>query len=302
MANVWDETNRDLGPTMRDTQPSPSSVVVGIDGSRNSLTAALWAVDEAIARDIPLRLVYAIDAEHTATNAEESARVLAKAETAVRMAFMAIESTNKPVKIEVEILQGRPTDVMLQAARAAEMICVGPIGLKNAAAGRIGSTAAALASRARCPVAIVRGYDPLVKTGSVVAEVDSSPDSDAVLERGIKEALLRNAPLVVISAWQTKGGDVFDAQAVAERNQQVRAELSRRLAHCTRQHPELDVTPVAAHGSLLTYLSRHAQSTQLVVVGRRRAHGIAEMVGPPCYAALRDSDCSVLVCAPPNPL
>ena len=36
-------------------------VVVGIDGSRAAVGAALWAVDEAVSRDIPLRLVYAIE-------------------------------------------------------------------------------------------------------------------------------------------------------------------------------------------------------------------------------------------------
>ena len=40
---------------------SPPTVVVGIDGSRSAVDAALWAVDEAVSRDIPLRLVYAID-------------------------------------------------------------------------------------------------------------------------------------------------------------------------------------------------------------------------------------------------
>jgi nucleotide-binding universal stress UspA family protein len=276
-------------------------VVVGIDGSRNSLTAALWAVDEAVDRDIPLRLVYAIEPERATTGPEESARTLARAETAVRMAFVAIESTNKPVKIEVEILQGRPTDVLLQAGRAAAMICVGPIGIKNATAGRIGSTAAALATAAHCPVAIVRGFDPSKQPGSIVSEVDSSPDSDAVLLRGIDEALLRNAPLVVVSAWQSSATAV-DSDTVAEQNRLIRAQLSRRLARPIRRHPELDVMPVAVHGGLLDYLSRHAQSTQLVIVGRRRAHGITEMVGPPCHAALRDTDCSVLVCDPVNSL
>jgi nucleotide-binding universal stress UspA family protein len=287
---------------MRDTHPPSPSVVVGIDGSRNSLTAALWAVDEAVDRDIQLRLVYAIEPQSAAISPEESARALAKAETAVRMAFVAIESTNRPVKIEVEILQGRPTDMLLEAGRAAAMICVGPIGIKNATAARTGSTAAGLATRAHCPVAIIRGYDPSNQPGSIVAEVDSSPGSAAVLQCGIDEALLRNAPLVVVSAWQSSVTDVHDSHAVAEQNRLIRARLSRRLTRSTRRYPELDVTPVAVHGGLLDYLSRHAQSTQLVIVGRRRAHGISEMVGPPCYAALRDTDCSVLVCDPVNSL
>ena len=42
--------------------PSPPSVVVGIDGSDAAIHAAQWAVDEALSRDIPLRLLHVIDA------------------------------------------------------------------------------------------------------------------------------------------------------------------------------------------------------------------------------------------------
>lgn len=45
---------------MSDPRPA-RAVVVGIDGSRAATHAALWAVDEAVNRDIPLRLVYVID-------------------------------------------------------------------------------------------------------------------------------------------------------------------------------------------------------------------------------------------------
>ena len=91
---------------MRDLTSSSPSVVVGIDGSRSALDAALWAVDEAVSRDIPLRLVYAIDPDNaTGTDPQDAARDLATAEIAVRYAFTAVESTDKPVKIEVEILQ-----------------------------------------------------------------------------------------------------------------------------------------------------------------------------------------------------
>jgi nucleotide-binding universal stress UspA family protein len=278
-------------------------VVVGIDGSRNAITAALWAVDEAVDRDIPLRLVYVIEPRDDAATPEDAAHALATAEIAVRRAFTAVESTDRPVKIEIEILHGRPTDMLLEAGRASVMICVGAIGTKRATAARLGSTAAALATWAHCPVAIVRGVDPSpTKPGSIVVEIDTSSDGDVVLQRGIDEALLRNAPLVVISVWHPHFTDVHDGNAVDEQNRQVRAELHRRLARTVLRHPALDVRPVAVHGSLLNYLSRHAQSIQLVVVGRRRAHGVAEMIGPPSYAALHDTDCSVLVCNPHNPL
>ena len=55
-------SNANVGANMGEHRSSPS-VVVGIDGSRSAVDAALWAVDEAVSRDIPLRLVYAIDPE-----------------------------------------------------------------------------------------------------------------------------------------------------------------------------------------------------------------------------------------------
>jgi nucleotide-binding universal stress UspA family protein len=288
---------------MRDTPPPSPSVVVGIDGSRNALNAALWAVDEAVKRDIPLRLVCAINSHDAGLSPDVAARDLATAEIAVRTALMAVESTDKPVKIEVEILQGKPIDKLLEAGRAAAMICIGAIGFPNGIDHRIGSTAAAIANWAHCPVAIIRSHDRArAASRSVVAEIDRSQDSDSVFERGIDEALLRGAPLVAISVWQSTFTDVHDRNLVAEQNRLIRAELNRRLARTTRDHPELDVRPVAVHGSLLNYLSRHAESTQLVVIGRRRAHDVAEMVGPAGHAALHDTDCSVLVCDPSNSL
>lgn len=44
---------------MYDVQPSPA-VVVGVDGSPAASSAAVWAVDEASSRDLPLKLVYVI--------------------------------------------------------------------------------------------------------------------------------------------------------------------------------------------------------------------------------------------------
>jgi nucleotide-binding universal stress UspA family protein len=288
---------------MRDTRPSSASVVVGIDGSRTAEGAALWAVDEAIARDVPLRLVYTIEPSGAPTTSEDAERALLTAESAVRQAFTAVESTDKPVKVEVEILQGRAAEKLLEASRAAVMMCVGAIGNKHASAGRVGSTAAALASRAHCPVAVIRGQRQSSATPkSIVVEVDKSAEGEQVLQRGIDEAVLRNAPLVVVSVWHPNVTNVHDTVAVAEQNKQLTAVLDRRLARSTRGRPGLDATTVAAPGGLLTYLSRHAQEVQLVVVGRGRAHGVTEMTGPPSYAALHDTDCSVLICDPHNPL
>ena len=73
---------------MRDSPASSPAVVVGIDGSRTAIDAALWAVDEAVSRDIPLRLVYAIDPDHTSgKEPQDAARDRAAAEVAIRFAY-----------------------------------------------------------------------------------------------------------------------------------------------------------------------------------------------------------------------
>ena len=283
--------------------PSPA-VVVGIDGSRSAVGAALWAVDEAVSRDIPLRLVFAIDPDsHPDADPEDAARALATAEIAVRQAFMAVESTDKPVKIEIEILQKNPTRALVESSRSAALLCVGSLGLKHSSQGRIGSTAAALATASHCPVAIVHGFDShRAHQGWVVAELDGFSTLDAVLLCALEEARLRGLPLRVLTTWHSRYTDIHAPNAVADGNRLARARLDRRLDEWRRRYPDLDVEAVAVHGSALNYFAREAGSIKLLVIGHERADGIRELVGPPGYATLHQAGCSVLVCQSRNVL
>jgi len=276
----------------------PPAIVVGVDGSRAAVRAAVWAVDEAVSRDIPLRLIYAIEPHGTGpADPQDEARRLASAELAIRYAVTAVESGDRPVKVEMDILQDRPISTLIDASRSAAMVVVGAVGLKLFDHSRIGSTAAALVASAHCPVAVVRGSDraPSADPGWIVVELDESPDSAAVLQCGVEEARLRGAPLRVVSSWQSRYTDVHDSQAVADGNRMVRAQLDRRLSHWTRRYPDLDVRPVAVHGTVLNYLAKHAKSIQLVVIGARDAASVNELIGPSGLAALQNTDCSVLI-------
>jgi nucleotide-binding universal stress UspA family protein len=279
---------------MQDESSPSRAVVVGVDGSRHSVDAALWAVDEAVSRDIPLRLVYAIDPASAGADPHDAARELAKAEVAVRQAFTAVESTDKPVKIEVEILQDQPTRALRRASHRAAMVCVGSIGFTSTA---VGSTASALAASAHCPVAVVANHDPHCGGQHwVVAEVDDSAASDGVLRRALEEAQLRRAPLRVLTTWQSRFTDVRDGDAVVKNSRLARAQLDRRLAHWRKRYPKLDVRTTAVHGSTLGYLAKSANSIQLLVVGRERPHGVSALLSPPGHAALNEAQCSVLIC------
>ena len=122
--------------------PTPPSIVVGIDGSKAAINAALWAIDEAVSRDIPLRLLYAIEPDDTQqTRPERAARKLAIAENAVRYAFMVVEGADRPVKIEVEITQERAITSLIRASASAAMVCIGAVGAHHFRPDRVGSTA-----------------------------------------------------------------------------------------------------------------------------------------------------------------
>lgn len=283
---------------------SPSAaIVVGVDGSRAAVNAALWAVDEAVERDTPLRLLCAVeatDADH-APQVDET-RMLSNGQVALRHAMRAIEATQKAPRIEIEMVRGNPARALAEASRSAVMICVGAAGARSADNGRVGSTATTLASIAHCPVAIIRSHHAERVGGAVVVELDSSPGGDAVLRMGIAEAVLRNASVVAVSTWQPRSDDHTDDRGVCARDRQVRAELERKLAWWKKRYPNVEITTVPVHGSLLQYLSRRAASIHTVVVGRRRRQGLNDIVGPPSYAALHDTDCTVLVCSPDSEL
>jgi nucleotide-binding universal stress UspA family protein len=253
------------------------TIVVGIDGSKAAFRAALWAVDEAVSRDIPLRLLGAV----------ERGDRLASAWRALRYASTAVEATNKPVKIELDVIQGDPADTLVRASSAAAMVCVGAVGFKHFQPGRMGSTAATLAASAHCPVAIVRGRGEGDDSRNewIVVDLDASPDNGVVLQAGVDEAILRTAPLRVIGCWKS----------AADGDRRVHAQLERRLSRWTQSHPGLRVETLAVHGSSVDYLRNNAPSVQLVVTGARDPHRVAQLVGPTGNAALRDGDCSVLV-------
>ncbi|OBH29450.1 hypothetical protein A9X03_09325 [Mycobacterium sp. E1715] len=260
------------------------SVVAGIDGSKAAIRAALWAVDEAVSRDVPLRLLYATEAE----GGEQTA------ELAVGQAVSAIRAAGRPVAIETEIVHGPAVGSLIRSSASAVMVCVGAVGLRHFQPGRVGSTAAALAVSAHCPVAIVRGRDDHHRQsgGKAVVEIDGSPDS-VLLDAAVDEALLRGAALQAVVSRRTAQSEhgVWGSEA----DRRALADLDRRLARWKRSHPQLRVESVAIHAGLLEYLAAPDGPVGLVIVGAHNRRHVAELVGPLGSSVMQDARCSLLV-------
>ncbi len=270
--------------------PSPC-VVTGIDGSRSALQAALWAVDEAVDRDIPLRLVCAANSTPGAPG-NGSAEVTA-AECAVHDAFTAIGSTGKPVTVEAAIVHGGPVAALAAASRSAEMLCVGSTGLKHAVWGQMGSTASALAASAHCPVAIVPASAGLAATGWVLAVVDRSAGGNTVLDLAVSEARLRSAPLRVLTTWRNQHTDTQDADRI-----EAGAQLERHLAPWRRTHPDVNIVSTAGDFGVVDHvaqLHRNAEPVQLLVADPGRPGATDVLFGPAGRGALEAARCTLLI-------
>jgi nucleotide-binding universal stress UspA family protein len=250
---------------MSDMYPAPS-VVVGIDGSRAATHAALWAVDEAVARDIPLRLVYVVDPlGSSGVGPQDDPQGAARA--ALYAAYRTVDATGKPVKIETEILWGRPLTKLMEESWSAALICVGSIGLNHAR--RIGGTVvAALAESALCPVAVVH-RPPGAPGTPEVKEVVAQVDNGSVLRHAFDEARLRGVPLRALSAHVAETPD-----DVSDRNRLAQAQLSRRLARWMPLYPDVPVESAVIRGSIARYLRANADTGQLFVTDMHEAYDV----------------------------
>jgi len=264
-------------------QPLPW-IVVGIDGSDAAINAAKWAVTEAISRDIPLRLVYAIPEPQADAPAGDDSLDIEYGETALRTACAALHAMSEPVKIETDLVHGSPKSVLVDESRRAAMVCIGSVGIGQIARRVLGSTADSVAKNAHCPVAVIRSnHDTRTSpSGSVAVVVDDSATNDAVLEHGFREAELRGAPILAMGVWRWGFGEIPFEQ------------LDHRLGRWVSQYPNVHVFPAAARRGAAEFLSGTQEPVQLAVVSSADADKVARMVGPitPLFG---HTGCSVLV-------
>jgi nucleotide-binding universal stress UspA family protein len=264
------------------TTISPSlPVVVGIDGSDAAITAALWAVDEAVDRGVPLRLVHVIpaaDSENSFGLETDQAR------TALRAADAAVRATDMPVKVETAVVCGGNRVELLHESRKAAMMCVGSVGAGQVDELPLGSTAATLANTAYCPVAIIRPHSQTAPAnpGWMVVAVDNPIDSQAVVECGFAEAALRAAPLMALGPGPQSDRTYCDRP-------------DHRLDVWRDRYCDVSMHTVAAPDGVAEFVAGSQQPIQLAIIGRTDAGQILRLVDPGGPSIFDHAECSILV-------
>ncbi|MGB3229649.1 MAG: universal stress protein [Mycobacterium sp.] len=253
---------------------SDKPIVVGFDGSRDALNALRWAVPEAESRDVPLRVVQVIpdDDRHHGSAAAHGAGP--SVEAAVLSVEAEAERTGKSIRVESVRVDGDTADVadvLVAESRHALMVCIGVPGRARTADRLFGPTAAALAARAHCTVALIRSDSagPPPEPGVISVVLDDAPDNDSVVHLAMQEGRLREATV---------------------------RQVDRRVDSWIRRFPDVHVEMVAA-GSGRPYVPGHhgPQGVQLAVVGQADADRLADLEVPNCHPIVGYPDCSVLL-------
>jgi nucleotide-binding universal stress UspA family protein len=261
----------------------PRPIVVGIDGSIASMNAADWAIDEAISRAAPLRLVQVVHTDHASSACgDDDHLAMQYAQTALHTAHAAIRKDGRLVNVDTAIRCGDTSRSLIEESCRAAMICIGSVGIGHVASRLLGSRAVALAKHANCPVAIIRTNGEPAHGGQIVAVVDGHPDIDDVIHLALDEARLRKTSVLVLGVRRWKLG------AISEQ------ELDRRLAHWQPGYPDVAVdkciTDTAAE-----YLVTHNEPIQLLVTGSADANKLTALVGPHGHTLVSYPNCSVLM-------
>lgn len=139
-------------------------IVVGVDGSAASDQALQFAVREAQLRDAILRIVTSHDlAAVTYGYAgmfdigpfEDGLRLAAESLVAAAADSVTASTKGSPVQVETVVVQGRASQVLLEAAKGAALLVVGARGAGAFTRLMMGSTSTEVVHHAHVPVAIV---------------------------------------------------------------------------------------------------------------------------------------------------
>ena len=263
-------------------------VVVGVDGSKAAINAAFWAIDEAVSRDVPLRLMHVVEpkAEWIGHRDDVGSRSLSSEEV-LNAADTAVKATGRSVRVETIDRPGNVETALVAESIGASMICVGSVGVGRVARRWLGSAAVGLATHAHCPVAVIRSVDDVLSNGDRIAVVvDAEPGNDAVVQYALEEARLRNAVLVALGVWR------WDLGAMPYE------ELDQRLSAWRPRYPDVEVSLCAAHSGVVAYLADKDAHVGLVVIGDASADQVARLIGPHTHPLFAHPDCSALVVHP----
>ncbi len=302
---------------LRRETPGAGAIVVGVDGSEQSLDALAWAAAEAARRDleveavmsyaIPTFVATAMDAGYAALDDESLRR---GAEQVLRDALADLERRRSevkdvtfvgPDKVRAYVETGDAAGTLLEYSRNAKLIVMGSRG-RGGFMGRIlGSVSSAVPPHAHCATVVVP-KGSLERTDVddvVVVGVDGSERARLAMLDAAREAEARDCRLRIVWALPPLTGTQAWVSAAID-YEAVMAEMREQIdagALWLRHHFKgLDVETAVVEGIPGQVLVKESERARLVITGTRGRGGFAGvLLGSTSQAVLHHSKAPVFV-------
>ncbi|MFJ5260087.1 universal stress protein [Streptomyces sp. NPDC088387] len=281
-------------------------IVVGVDGSEPALRAVDWAADEAAARGLPLRLVYATlwERYEGAQLAEDLSKpsVQVRAEDVVETAARRASARRPEVRVATDVQPEEPEYALLRESRSASLLVTGTRGRSGIAEALLGSVSLTVAGHAHCPMVIVRGShdnQALPTThGRVVVGVGEQPVASAAVRFAAEEARRRGAGLEAVRAWRCPAHETTDHPLLAGEPARLHEQQAvEALEKALQDVPaDVEVHRRTVEGHTRTVLVDASRDADLLVLGaRRRQRHFGLQLGRVAHGVLHHSACPVVI-------
>lgn len=287
-------------------------ITVGLDGTPESLAAAVWAAQEAALRKVRLRLLHAwvMLAQEPAPHAADEPPPSDVEDRnywphrIVEDARAAILERHPGLPVDHELVAEDAFKALQDAAAQSDLLVLGSRDLGPVSRYTLGEIGLKVVAHVVTPTVLVRARQNAAATapeGDVVVGVSLHEPCEAMLDFAFSAAERRGAVLRAVHGRHlpahayNRGGGV-EPYVVEDMTKDVQRELGEALALWREKYPDVRVDERVELVSPAQALLRDAEAAGLLVVGRRhKRHLLAPRIGHMVQAAVHHAPCPVAV-------
>ncbi|MYS81913.1 universal stress protein [Embleya scabrispora] len=274
-------------------------VVAATDGSPEATAAVIEAADETARRGAELEIVFVWEGSAYERYAGYG-EALSEHVDRIRQEAMDVARSRQPeIGMRSSVVHDSPVAGLLEVAKRADLLVVGSRGHGAFAGILLGSVSLALASRAPCPLLVVRTR---VRAGRPVVVGVVDEDSRPALERAFAEARARQVGLIAVHAWDFPEipralREPQGAETPYHRAQEfARRVLATVMSPLREADPQVAVEERVVQGGAGAALVSASWDAGLVVVGRHPSlHHFGPRLGHAAITLLHHAHAPLLV-------
>jgi nucleotide-binding universal stress UspA family protein len=279
-----------------------SAIMVGFDGSPDSVRALDWALAEAGLRGAPVAVCHIWHRPHPAGDTGGGAidepeatarRVLAEGRRHAAQQAPAVH-------VRAELLVGNPAEALARASYEAALLVVGARGAGGPRDRLLGSVSAELTRQARYPVVVVR--DGAVRDeggGRIVVGIDGPADCETALAFAFQEAARRGGAVHAVHAFDKAALQTvayLDEAELHRLRETAQDSFGALLTPQADKHPGVALSFALIHGGPgPALIEASAQADLLVVDSHGHGRLATAVLGSTIHTLLRHAACPVAV-------